>query len=144
MDITVTCDSCGQKVTIGRTGNAAVVTCPKCGKALTVPPLLIQTKTMQAATANSAKPVLRVAAPAAIPRPSETKHCPFCGKPMSQETELCGSCGFTPASWNPQGKVEKEPEPERKSPRVLYIILAVVAIALLGITIYLLRVVARH
>jgi ribosomal protein L37AE/L43A len=143
MDDTFTCDWCGQNLAIDRRGDAVVVKCPKCGKSLMVPPVPVQTKTMQTATANAAKPALSLAAPPATPSAAQTKQCPFCGKPMGQETEVCKSCGFTPASWDPQGTAEKEPTTKRKFSANLLVILGLTAIALLGIAIYVSRVSAR-
>jgi ribosomal protein L37AE/L43A len=143
MDDTFTCDWCGQNIAIDRRGDAAVVKCPKCGKSLMVPPLPVQAKTMQIAATNPVKPAPSLAAPPAIPGASQTKQCPFCGKLMSQEAEVCKSCGFTPSSWDPQGTVEKETEAKRKFPTNLLIILALAVIALLGIAIYMLKVAAR-
>ena len=142
MDGTFTCDWCGESIPIDRKADAVVVKCTKCGKSLMVPPLPVQTKTVQTATANPAKPAPSAVAAPATPGASQTKQCPFCGKTMGQDAEVCKSCGFTPSSWDPQGMVEKEPETKPKSPTVLIIILALVAIALVGITAYMLKVAA--
>ena len=63
---------------------------------------------------------------------------------MGQEAEVCRFCGFTPASWNPQGTVENEPVTKRMFPTNLIIILALAAIALIGVAIYMLKVAARQ
>ena len=144
MDDTFTCDWCGQSVAVRKRGDAVVVKCPKCGKSLMVPPMPIQTKTTQTTTANTANPALSMVAQPQTPGSSQTKQCPFCAKPMSLEAEACKYCGFTPSSWNPQGIAEEDRRPNRKFSRTFVIILASVAIALLGIVIYLLMVAARR
>lgn len=144
MDDTFTCDWCGQSIAIDRRSDAVVVKCPKCGKSLMVPPVSVQTKTTQTTTTNPVKLVPGQAAPPETPSASQAKQCPFCGKAMGHDTDVCKSCGFTPKSWNPQGTVEKEPEIKRKFPTNLLVVLALLAIALLGAAVYILTAAARQ
>lgn len=144
MDDTFTCDWCGQNIAVDRKTNAVVIKCTKCGKSLMVPPAAIQTETPQMAITNPVKPLPGLVTPPATPNPSQTKQCPFCGKPMGLEAEVCKSCGFAPSSWNPQGTTEKAPEIKRKISPVLIVTLALAAIALLGIIIHILTAAARQ
>jgi predicted RNA-binding Zn-ribbon protein involved in translation (DUF1610 family) len=84
MDISFSCERCGQRIVIEDAAAGLSVQCPKCGASLTVPPL--EPRKIAARGDVSSCPALPLSS-------SKLAACKDCGTPVSVHARSCPRCG---------------------------------------------------
>ena len=81
MDISFSCNKCGQSLTIDEAGAGQLVDCPKCGVPLEVP--------YKSEAVTPLPP-----APVSPPPVDDTKTCPHCAEIIKRAARVCRFCGY--------------------------------------------------
>jgi predicted RNA-binding Zn-ribbon protein involved in translation (DUF1610 family) len=97
MDISFSCNKCGQSLTIDEAGTGQIIDCPECGEPLEVP-----YKSEVAAPLSEPPPMLLSI--------DDTKRCPHCAEVIKRAAHVCRFCGLDLATGQPRRSSTSEAE----------------------------------
>lgn len=114
MEISFSCEMCGQNLVVNETADGQIIDCPKCGTSLEVP--------------HKARPRREGAA-----RVPETGHCFSCGKEIQADASVCQFCGYGKVKAKRSARNAEPAKPSRFLPRYLAAFVIVFALMTAGV-----------
>lgn len=113
MDITFSCNKCGQRIAIDEAGAGQLVDCPKCRTPLEVPCKSTST-------------------PAPALAPSPDRKCPYCAEIIKAEARVCRFCGYDIVTGKPPTRPAEVTAHKATTsvPKILAVMVIVIALAI--------------